>query len=142
MKTIGAIALVSAMPIGFNFYWNHNVDYYLSGSKRVIKKIDGILSHTEVEIEDDGGIIMRKYISNVINREYKDEGGDGNLDRIRLMPEFLARGPESEFRDYSREPKKYYTYNGTLETNPEVFENAEYEYREQLGRFNIFYPIP
>ena len=133
LKPLGfGIALGLSIPFSFNFYNNHNVDYQV-GERRVLRKIDGIFSHTEVEVYDSGEI---KVTMTSPYRSYTDKNGDLTLDHIYLGGDFFGRGPETESRTFDRENKNGF-YDGSLETDPEVFVNSEREFKEQLKRFGL-----
>ena len=127
------MAVGLSIPFSLNVYQNSNVDYFVN-DRRVLRKIDGIFSHTEVEVYNNGKIKMTRTSSPY--RFYTDNECDGSLDEIYLGGEFLGRGPETEGRFFYRKDHRE-IYEGTLETNPNVFANAETEFRDQLDRFGL-----
>ena len=121
-----AISLVACLGFitGINFCTHHNVSYE-TDNKKVFQKANGILAHTQIEVNKDGSVAMNRYNHIRGIRFYTDNDGDGKVDRVIYAAKLFSRGPHSEtfYRDEH------------LEHYPQVFETADQDFRQQMKRF-------
>ena len=108
-------------PISMNIYQNHNVVYETS-EKKVLKKVDGIFSNTEIEIDKKTNSINVVRSAQFNYKSFTDIKGDGSLDRIYLGGNLFSRGIESKSRSFYR--------TEDFEKYPQIFANSEREYKE------------
>jgi len=135
-KTVRKLALSVGIPAvawigvltGYNFYAHHNTSYE-TDNKKVVQKADGIMAHTELEIDTENGSveITRHHALNF--RSYTDSNGDGNVDRVyRRLGNPFARGSHS--RSFERDKH--------MEQYPTVFQEADRDFRQQMQRFKPY----
>ena len=119
------LAGVSFM-FGFNYFQNHNVVEEFQGYKEV-RKIDGIMSHTELDIKDGKLYEVSRFSFFGRGIFLNDENGDGEVDRVHISPPVFSR--QKMHKIYSNDDRDKY---------PKVFEEAQKEFDEQLVRFRDF----
>lgn len=129
LKGLGIpLAIIVAGAGGLNVYYNHNVNYEVNG-KRYFKKVDGIFSHTEIIINNNGSIELKKLgIGSYI--AYDDRNNDKKVDWIFLGGNPLSKGAGSESRSFER--------NEDLEKNIQLFQDADKLYEKELKRFKLY----
>lgn len=108
----------------YNAYLHHNISYE-THNKRVMEKVDGIFSHTEIEIDKrDGDVKVVRY--DLLNyRSYFDEDEDLKVDEVYLGDNMFIRGSHS----------KFFQRDKHFNENSEVFNEADKEFRKQIKRF-------
>ncbi|MEK6941048.1 MAG: hypothetical protein AABW49_04065 [Nanoarchaeota archaeon] len=109
-----------------NFFKHHNVGYQMWDGAKVFKKIDGPFDHTELIIHPDGAVEVTRI--DCPYRHYEDSNGDENVDMVCHDNSGCTPFGILEFhlRLYRDEH---------LEQYPQVFQEADLEFRKQIERF-------
>ena len=128
LKSLAPLVLIPLVPFLMNVYQHHNVDYVTEG-KRVLKKMDGIMAFTEVEVHNDGEIRMVRSAFPSRYSSYIDTDGDHRLNTIYLSGNIFGRGSESENR--------YLTREKDLVNNRSIFSGSERAFTEELSIFGL-----
>ena len=123
--SLGLILAVAA-PIAANIGYNGNRTY-VRPYEIEFRKMDGPYSYTIVTIHQTSSYLTMERFDLLDGiREYKDNGLDG-VNSVKLdLPLFSINGYEGEFNKHDH----YRFY-------PDVFDEAEKDYRQQLGLLEI-----
>lgn len=122
LPSVVSLILCLGVATGMNFYTHHNI-IHETYDKEVFQKADGILNHTELEINENGPIEIGKYKFFKITRFYTDNNGDEKVDKITQVSLFRDTRIKTFYRDEH------------LEHYPQVFEMADQDFRKQMKRF-------
>jgi len=117
------VAVAVGINAGINLYSHHNVVYETRHGK-VFQKADGLFAHTTLEFLKDGSIELTRYSVLGSSGGYTDKDGDEKVDKIYISPNF-KRG--SHFDAFYRDKD--------FQKNPEIFQDADRDFREQKRRF-------
>jgi hypothetical protein len=93
---IAGIGLFATLEIGaLNLWRNYNVDY-MDGDKRIIRKVDGLVSYTGFEVGGDGSVQMCKGKIWGGEKCFTDKDRDGRVDSGWIYNGLFVRGDSSE----------------------------------------------
>ncbi len=123
---IGVVITMGGLT-GLNFYLHNNVSYE-TDDKKVVKKADGIMTHTTLEIDKDNGAIKITRNNFLTHRTYTDNDNDGNVDNIFRTDNPFVRGSYPRTFERDKHLKQY----------PSLFEKADRDFRQQIKRFKPF----
>ena len=120
---------IGALAVGTLYvknYYDHNVQYKDPITKEVVlSQIDGILSHTQFTINDDGKVKIRRTWGNCGDYTVlEDYNGDKSVDRIYTLCTGV-RGLDS----INLFTKEHFASNSKL------VEESNLEFKEQYDRF-------
>ena len=113
------------LAISSSFYQHHNV-YYKNKDEEYASKMDGLMNHTELHIENDGPIEIRRSSLLSTSRHYYDNDGDHEVDRLFEFSAGRGGYGEAFYRD---EDLKDYS---------EKFVMADRDFKKQMERFQPF----
>lgn len=119
-----ALGITAGALTGINYYENQNVNYNVNG-KKVFQKIDGVLAHTQIEINNDNSIAINRYTP-LGSKIYTDTNRDGKIDELFESYGLINRGPDYRIFDKKDLLKK-----------PEILKKANQDFIKQLKRFDL-----
>lgn len=129
VKYVVLSGVVTAVMAGStNFCLHHNVSYEKDG-KRVFQKIDGIMSYTRLEINEEGSVKITR-CSFPESSFYIDNNGDGIVDIVSkyVLRDGNPNGLHEEVFHRADDLKKHF----------QLFKKADMDFLAQMHRFKPY----
>ncbi|MAG01910.1 hypothetical protein CMI42_01100 [Candidatus Pacearchaeota archaeon] len=124
LGAFGVGLYLTVVPTLFNVVDNLGVDYRIKDG-RIIKKLDGLFSYTEVTLHDNGGTEVERNFGIFGSSTFTDGDGDGFVEGIRERESF--RSHRNDVYDWEKDGSKY----------KRKFDHANAVSKQQLKRFGV-----
>lgn len=131
IKTLGIVTLIAGGVPTWNYLQNHN-SYTDTDSTLVLRKMDGWIAHSQVEISYSRKDLIFSYTDPLGegSRKYSDAGRDGVLDLVVIdFPLFQTSGVKGSF-----------SLKNDAENHPKVFAKENELYQQQVREFQENFP--